>query len=63
MLYPQTNCFPLYFCKIITCLTVDQLSIGHSFSGSCKTVYQWDMKNCCFMSNMAYDPSMCLIIK
>ena len=46
------NCFYLYFCKNIACLHFGLLSISQVFSFSCRTVYQWVMTNCCFVSNV-----------
>ena len=44
--------FSLNYCKNIQCLSVGLLMIRKVVSLSRKTVYQWLMTNCCFMSNM-----------
>ena len=45
------NCYSLYFYRNLICICVGLLKIGHVVV-SCKTVYQWVMTNCCFMSNI-----------
>ena len=56
MLCPQENCLSLYFHKNITCLSVSLLRIGQVFSVFCKTLYQWVMTCCCFMSDVIFWP-------
>jgi hypothetical protein len=48
VLCPQKYCFPVYFHKNLTCLSVNLLMICKVFSVSCKIVYQWVMTNCLF---------------
>ena len=49
---PQKNCLSLYYCKNITYWSVGLSRFGQAFSVSCRTVYQWIMTNCCFMSDI-----------
>jgi len=41
----------IFFCKNIACFNFGLLRIGQVFYFSCKIVYQWVMRNCCFLND------------
>jgi len=51
------HCFSLYFLKNITCWSAGLLRIYQVYSISCKSVYRWVTKYCCFMSDVSPRPN------
>jgi hypothetical protein len=49
--------FSLYFLKKITCWSVGLLRTYQVYSISCKSVYRWVTKHCCFMSDVSPRPN------
>jgi hypothetical protein len=49
--------FSLYFLKNIKCWSVGVLRIYEVYSISCKSVYRWVTKYCCFMSDVSPRPN------
>jgi len=55
--------FSLYFLRNIICWSVGLLRIYRVYSISCKSVYRWVMKYCCFISDVSSRPVFFSLVK